>query len=97
MQTSRKDSRSIIGSFVHNSTAANLLMAFFLICGAISINSITQEVFPYYDLDIITISVPYPGASPEEIEKGIVIAIEERISSLDFIERIESNSREGNA
>ncbi|MBT8271926.1 MAG: efflux RND transporter permease subunit, partial [Bacteroidia bacterium] len=72
-------------------------MAFFLICGAISINSITQEVFPYYDLDIITISVPYPGASPEEIEKGIVIAIEERISSLDFIERIESNSREGNA
>jgi len=97
MQPPQKESRGIIGSFVHNSTAANLLMAFFLICGAISIKSITQEVFPYYDLDIITISVPYPGASPEEIEKGIVIAVEEKISSLDFIERIESNSREGRA
>ena len=97
MHSSPPMEKSIIGSFVRNKVAANLLMCFFLFCGFLAVKSIKQEVFPEYDLDIISISVPYPGASPEEVEKSIVIAIEDKISSLDFIERIESTSGENRA
>jgi multidrug efflux pump subunit AcrB len=54
-----------------------------------------QEVFPAFDLDLITISVPYPGASPSEVEKGIVLAIEEGVRGLDGVKKVTATANEG--
>ncbi len=75
----------------------NLLMFLFVIGGLIAANRITKEVFPSYDLDIVNISMSYPGASPEEVEQGIILAMEEEIRSLENIERVTSTANEGSA
>ncbi|MFN2168814.1 MAG: efflux RND transporter permease subunit, partial [Anaerolineae bacterium] len=66
-----------------HSVSANLLMLVLLVGGFFYGTRIKQEVFPDFELDIVTITVPYPGASPQEVERGIVLAIEEAISGLE--------------
>ncbi|MBU1138078.1 MAG: efflux RND transporter permease subunit, partial [Proteobacteria bacterium] len=80
-----------------NRVAANLLMLIFIIGGLISVTMITQEVFPSYDLDIVDVSVRYPGASPEEVEEGIILAMEEEIRALENVERVTAVAWEGSA
>ncbi len=78
-----------------HSVAANLLMAVLLIGGLLFSFQIKQEVFPEFDLDIVTISVAYPGASPEEVERGVLLAIEEAVNGLEGIEKVTATAREG--
>jgi multidrug efflux pump subunit AcrB len=78
-----------------NSVAANLLMILLLVGGITSLFQVKQEVFPAFEIDLITISAIYPGASPDEIEKSITIAIEDAVQDVEGIKRISSNSNEG--
>jgi multidrug efflux pump subunit AcrB len=78
-----------------HSVAANLLMLVFLVGGIILASKIKQEVFPDFDTDQVQITVAYPGASPQEVEKGIILAIEEAISGLEGIDEVRSTAREG--
>jgi multidrug efflux pump subunit AcrB len=79
----------------HNHVAANLLMMIFIIGGLIMGFEIKQEVFPEIDLDLVQVTVPYPGAGPEEVEDGILLKIEENLSSLTGIKEIKSVAAEG--
>lgn len=58
-------------------------------------NGLRQEVFPEFSLDLITVTVPYLGAAPEEVEEGVCVRIEEAIQDLDGVKRIRSNASEG--
>ncbi len=78
-----------------NHVAANLLMMLFVVGGLVMLRSIKQEIFPEVSLDAIQIQVPYPGASPEEIEDGIILKIEESLTGVDGIKEIRSEAREG--
>jgi multidrug efflux pump subunit AcrB len=78
-----------------NPVAANLLMFVILVGGFLASSGLKQEVFPAFDLDVITVSVPYPGASPAEVEQGIVLAIEEAVRSVEGVKRVTSVSQEG--
>jgi multidrug efflux pump subunit AcrB len=78
-----------------HSVAANLLMLVFLVGGAILISQVKKEVFPDFDLDRVNITVPYPGASPEEVERGVVLAIEEAVQGLEGVEEVTASAREG--
>lgn len=78
-----------------HSVAANLLMALFLVGGLFWALQIKKEVFPDFELDIVTISVPYPGASPEEVERGIILVIEEAVEGLVGIKEFTATAREG--
>ena len=78
-----------------HSVAANLLMAVFLVGGLFWALQIKKEVFPDFELDIVRITVPYPGASPEEVERGIVLAIEEAVNGLEGVEEITATASEG--
>ena len=84
-----------IAWFVHNHVAANLAMVFVLVAGAVSLLNIRQEVFPEIALEMVSVSVPYPGASPEEVEEAICTRIEEQIASVDGIKAITSTAVEG--
>lgn len=97
MQSRIKGARGPIAWMVHNRVTPNLLMIFFLVGGVFMSSKIKQEVFPEFELDRITISVSYPGSSPEEIEKGIILAIEDAIEGIEGIKEITSTASEGSA
>ncbi len=78
-----------------HSVTANLLMLVLLVGGFYSGLRIKQEVFPEFELDIVNITVPYPGASPQEVERGILLAVEEAVEGLEGIEKVTSQAREG--
>ena len=73
----------------------NTLMISSLIVGLVSLVMMRREVFPEFELEIIVVSVPYPGASPEDIEEGICQKIEERLMSLKGLKKMTSVAREG--
>ena len=84
----------MIAWFARNGVAANLLMGIIVISGFFSIRALKMELFPDFDLDLVTISVPYPGAAPLEVEDGICKQVEEKIWDLDGIKEMTSFARE---
>jgi multidrug efflux pump subunit AcrB len=85
----------IIAWSAKNRVAANLLMLFIIVSGLLSARTVTQEVFPEFALDLISIQVPYLGAAPEEVERAVNVRIEEAIQGIDGIKEITSNASEG--
>jgi multidrug efflux pump subunit AcrB len=89
--------RGPIAWMAGHSISANLLMLVFLIGGFLMGSKIKKEVFPDFDLDRVTISVVYPGASPEEVERGILLAVEEAVQDIEGIKEITATASEGAA
>lgn len=79
----KQDRQTVLSWMAGNTVAANLLMAAILIGGLIYLSLITKEVFPKFDLDIVNIQISYPSASPEEVERGAVLAVEEEVRSIE--------------
>ncbi len=84
-----------ISWFTKNPVAANLLMFVLIVGGLMSLYTVHQEEFPNMDIRMVTVSVPYLGAAPEEVEQGVCIRVEEALKGTDGIERITSNANEG--
>jgi len=98
MTKQQKKSRSPHGAIAWmagRSVTANLLMLVLLIGGIMMGGQIRKDVFPDFELDEVTITLPYPGASPEEVERGTILAVEEAISDLEGIKTITASAREG--
>ncbi|MDA3864193.1 MAG: efflux RND transporter permease subunit [Deltaproteobacteria bacterium] len=91
----RKKKKGPISWMAGHSVAANLIMLILLVGGYLSMRSIKQEVFPHFEIDIVHVHVAYPGASPDEVERGIIIAIENAIISVDGITEVYSTASEG--
>jgi len=87
--------KGIVAWFAENHVTANLLMIFLLLAGAFTAVTMKLEVFPETSLDRISVTMAYPGASPAEVEEGIVRRIEENVAGLAGIKRIDSVAREG--
>ena len=88
---------SAIEWMVHNPIAVNLIMLILLGGGLWMWFNIQREVFPKFQLDVVEVSVAYPGASPEEVEQGVLLPIEEAIRGLEGIKEMSSTAREGSA
>lgn len=78
----------IIAWFARNAIAANLLMAFILIGGFLTIQTIDKQMFPQVKINWISYSAPYPGAAPQEVEEGITIKIEEALKTVQGLKRV---------
>ena len=87
--------RGMISWFARNDVAANLLMLFILIAGLISLANINMHLLPDSDMPTISVDIIYPGASPEEVEQGVTIKVEEAINGIQGAGRITSSSTEG--
>ena len=85
----------IIGWFVRNHVAANLLMFAIIGLGLYSGLNLRQQTTPDFDINYVSVRVPYLGAAPEEVEEGVVIKIEEVIKDTKGIKKIKSTSKEG--
>ena len=87
--------RGAIAWMARNPVAANLLMAVLIVGGLVVGLHIKQEVFPDFEMDFVQITVPYPGASPAEVEQGIILAVEDQIRGLDGVKQVKSTAFEG--
>lgn len=90
-----RDRTGPIAFMAKNGVAANLLLLAMLIAGYFSYTTIVQEVFPESSLDTISVSVTYPGATPEEIEESIVQKVEEAVEAIEGVKEISSTASEG--
>jgi multidrug efflux pump subunit AcrB len=72
--------------------AANLVMVLVFFAGAISLATISKEMFPRSERNMISISVPYPGAAPVEVEKGVILPMESVLEGLQGIKKITSGA-----
>ncbi|ASV29310.1 efflux RND transporter permease subunit [Maribacter cobaltidurans] len=84
-----------IAYMARNSIATNLLMLLLLCGGIFTMYTIQKEVFPEFQLDFVEVSVAYPGASPAEVEQGILQPVEEAVRGVNGIKEIVSEAREG--
>ena len=91
----RSNGKGPIAWMAGHSVAANLLMLVLLLGGLIWAVQIKKELFPDFTLDRVVVTISYPGASPEEVEQGIILAVEEAVQGLDNVKEVTSTAREG--
>ncbi|MCF6222164.1 MAG: efflux RND transporter permease subunit [Flavobacteriaceae bacterium] len=89
--------RKVITYFIKYPVAVNIFILAFIVFGVIGAKSMKSSFFPLTDSKNITISLFYPGASPEEMEEGIVLKIEDNLKGVVGIDRVTSVSRENSA
>lgn len=80
--------KGIIAWFARNSVAANLLMIFIIIGGALTALTINKQMFPQFEINWLSYNVTYSGAAPQEVEEGITIKIEEALKSVQGLKRV---------
>ncbi len=95
MNTNRGPYYAVIEWFARNAVAANLLMIILLAGGLYSVITIKKESQPPIDTNFITVFMPFLGSSPEDVEEGILIKIEEAIQDIEGIKEIISTGRRG--
>lgn len=82
--------KSIFRFFVERTLMVNLISIFLMSVGIYAIFDINREAFPNVNLDKININIPYPGASPSEIERLVITPIEQELKALDGIDTMNS-------
>lgn len=87
--------RGPIAWMASNPVAANLLMITLLVGGIFMAFAVQKEVFPEFEVDVIEVDVSYPGASPEEVEQGILQPIESILRGVQGIKEMTSQAYEG--
>jgi len=92
---SRGPYEALIEWFARNAVAANLLMVILLAGGLYTVFTIKKEIQPRIETNYVTVSVPFLGATPADVEEGVVIKIEEAIQDIEGIKEIYSEARRG--
>ena len=86
--------KKLISYFIKYSVAVNILMIAIVIFGLVGMSKMKSSFFPLVDSKVINIALTYPGASPFEIEQGIVLKIEDNLKGIVGIDRVLSTSNE---
>lgn len=86
--------RGIIEYFIKYPIAGNLLMLLIIVFGYFGLQNIKSTFFPQAESRIISVRAIYPGASPEEVEEGIITKIEDNLKGVSGIVDITSISSE---
>jgi len=81
--------------FIRNPIAANLLMVMLIIGGFMTVPSLDKQFFPTPEINQVSVTMPFPGAGPAEVEEQICIRVEEAIHDLTGIKEIRSIARQG--
>ena len=84
----------IIAWFATNHIAANLLLILIVLAGLSALLTMPQKSFPDIDVPIISVSIPYLGAAPEEVEQGVCIRVEEELDGVEGVKEIRSVANE---
>lgn len=86
--------KGLIAYFIKYPVLGNVLLILTLIFGFFGMTGLRSTMFPEAESKIINVQVTYPGASPGEIEEGIILKIEDNLKGLTGVERVSSVSNE---
>ena len=89
--------KKLISYFIKYPVAVNVIIIAFIVLGTLGMSRMRSSFFPLQESKIINISVVYPGASPQEMEEGVVLKIENNLRGLVGIDRFTSSSSENSA
>jgi len=89
--------KKVIAYFIKYPVAVNIIIIAFVLLGILGYSSLKSSFFPLTKSKVITINVVYPGASPQEIEEGVVLKIEDNLKGLVGVDRVTSKSSENAA
>ena len=84
-----------IGFFARHPTAANLLMLVVIVAGLLSIARNNTQFFPDFELDLVTVSVVWPGAAAADVDAGVVAALEPGLRAVAEVKKVSGTAREG--
>ncbi len=90
-------SRGIINTFARHPVAGNLMMMLMLLFGVYGLTSLNRQVMPDFTMNVISIDVEWPGASPQDVESNVIGAIEREIRFLDNVRRVDAVAFEDRA
>lgn len=90
-----KHKDDLLGIFAKHKVAPNLLMVIMILAGLVALKKLNVQFFPNFELDIITVSTIWSGASAEDVERAITIPLEQRLRSLDNLKEMSSSSAPG--
>ena len=82
---------------INNPLVTNLMLVIVVILGVLSWRSMPQEMFPTVEMDVVSVSVEFEGASPEEVERQVAIPLEEEFDGMADNDVMSSTSNEGMA
>lgn len=91
------DTGGAIAWMTHNHVTANLLMLVFILGGLVFSLVIKKEVFPEFSLDTVSVQISYPSASPEEVERGVLVAAEQAVQGIVGVKEMRGTAAEGSA
>ena len=89
--------RGLIASFAEHRVAANLLMLLMVLAGVYGLYKLNRQLFPNFDFDYLTVTIPWRGASPEDVERAITIPVEQNLKTLANMRRLTARSEQGQA
>src|SRR5215204_6184409 len=72
-----------------------VLMLALGVFGIFALTLLNTDEFPDVQNPVVVVSIPYPGASPESVEREVIEPIEEGIASISGVDKIQSNSLDG--
>ena len=81
--------------FVEHRTSANIIMILMIVVGLLSIGRLNKQFFPDFEVEVVGVSVDWPGATAEEIDKNIVQLLEPELRPISGVKKVSSNSVEG--
>lgn len=87
--------KGLISWWARNGVAANLLMIAIILLGILGFVKLEREFFPTLNVNGMSVSVAWLGASPRDVEEQLLTRIEDSVSGIDGIDYIESSAREG--
>ena len=88
------DNSGLISWFIRNPVAGNLLMVVLIVGGLVSAANLQSQVFPTIMPGTVVVAVPFPGATPAEVEEGITRRVEEAVLGIDGVKRVTSKASE---
>jgi len=78
--------------FSRNHVAGNFMMLAILLVGFSTWFKLKKEIFPETTIDTVVVRIPYPNATPEEVERGVCVPVEEAIADLTGVDTIRSTA-----
>lgn len=87
--------KRVLAWAITNAPGMNVLMLALMLVGGVALWRMRREVFPAFELEVVMVTVPYPGATPQDTEEAICQKIEEAIRSIDGIKKVTSIAQEG--
>lgn len=88
-------SNKLIEAFAKHKVAANILMMLMILSGIYAISKLNIQFFPDFEIEVVTVTVEWQGASSEDIERSIIRPIEQELRSINFLKDLYSTSKEG--